>query len=468
MKSPKPLNLKAKKYIPSLIFLALLIPTVSHAGEPNRTQLSNLRKLLESRDCQSCDLGNVNLSNRDLKKAVLRQANLENANLENAKLDQAQLEKANLSDADLEGAELSKAKLRDADLSNANLSGANLSGADLRGANLSQAKNLSSDALKYSVYNQQTQFPPDFQPNSQTMYKIVPGTVLPVGANLQGVDLSGENLKNSVLIEVNLQEAELIGINLSGAVLIGARLCKAQMLNADLRGANLSFANLTNTDLTYAKLSPRYYERLKQDLNRKLNSGVELEELPRDYAWTKLKGAFLANTILNDADLSQAYLVDAELKGTLLRRANLSEVDFLNATLYKVDFSGLSGAELHNPSLIGKIGTNLAGANFKEATVKDSDLRGTNLQGTGMNSDFLKIGDNWFNGATITNESGRISIATSENPQVFKISNAGIYTAGEFPEDKKMLEEIEKKKMDECTTETQFKNNPQSANDFSL
>lgn len=444
MKLTKPLILNTKKYISSLIFLALMMPTISHAGEPNGTQLSNLRKLLESRDCQSCDLGNVNLSNRDLKKAGLRQANLQNANLE--------------------GAELNGAKLSNADLRNANLSEADLKGADLRGANLSQAKNLSSDALKESVYNQQTQFPPDFQPDYQTMYKIVPGTILPVGANLEKIDLSGENLKNSVLIEVNLQEAELIGTNLSGAVLIGARLCHAKMLNADLRGANLSFANLTKTDLTYANLSPRYYESLTQDLNRELNRGVKLDQLPRDYSWTKLKGAFLANTILNDADLSQAYLVDAELKGTLLRRADLSGVDLLNATLYKADLGGLSGAELHNPSLIGKIGTNLAGANFKEAIVKDSDLRGTNLQGTGMNSDFLKRGENWFNSSILSDG----SIANPENPQVFKIINAGSYSAGEFPKDKKMLEEIENKKMNECTTETQFKNNPQSANDFSL
>lgn len=87
MKLQKRLNFKSKKSIPLLIFLALLIPTVSHAGEPNGTQLSNLGKLLlEGRNCSSCDLGNVNLSNRNLEKAGLRQANLENANLENAEL----------------------------------------------------------------------------------------------------------------------------------------------------------------------------------------------------------------------------------------------------------------------------------------------------------------------------------------------------------------------------------------------
>jgi uncharacterized protein YjbI with pentapeptide repeats len=410
-------NYKAKKSIYLMVFLTFLYPTISSAEESftteaNEIQLTNLETLKSTGNCSNCDLRNINLE---------------------------------------------KFKLKNANLSNSDFSGAKLNGADLRGANLSHAKNLSLDALKDSLYNEQTQFPLGIQPDPQLMYKIVPGTVLPLNAKLNGVDLSGENLRSSVMVQADLQNAKLIGTDLSGAVLNGAKLCKAKMLNANLRGASLSFANLTGADLTYARLSPR-------------------NGLP-----TKLNGAFLANTILNDADLEKAYLARAEFKGTLLRRANLSGADFHEAILYKVDLSGLSGAELYDVSLIGQIGANLEGSNLNKAEVTNSDLRGTNLLKTNVNLASLEKQLNWLNGAIGPDG----NIATTNEPQVFINKDAGSYgkedeireiIKSQIKEDtelianmfitqeriKKMISEDEKK-VNNCKTGTNFEKNPQFA-----
>jgi len=86
--------------------------------------LTDLNKLLSTKECPQCDLSSAGLVQSDLKRADLQQADLTGANLS----------QANLMGADLRGADLSGASLHGANLSGANLSGANLSGSDLRNA----------------------------------------------------------------------------------------------------------------------------------------------------------------------------------------------------------------------------------------------------------------------------------------------------------------------------------------------
>jgi uncharacterized protein YjbI with pentapeptide repeats len=104
------------------------------------------------------DFSGANLSGADLNAADLSRGNLRGANLSGAFLSLADLPNADLSDLNLSGADLSHV-----DFSGANLSGANLSDADLMDANLTGA-NLSEANLDGVLYDDETEWPEDFEP----------------------------------------------------------------------------------------------------------------------------------------------------------------------------------------------------------------------------------------------------------------------------------------------------------------
>jgi uncharacterized protein YjbI with pentapeptide repeats len=106
--------------------------------------LVHLQRLMNTRECQNCDLTNaglvnsnlagVDLSGTDLSNANLNQANLRGANLRGANLSRAILSYADLTGADLTGAILNGADLREAYLTNATMTNASIEGAYLVGA----------------------------------------------------------------------------------------------------------------------------------------------------------------------------------------------------------------------------------------------------------------------------------------------------------------------------------------------
>jgi len=103
-----------------------------------------VKKLLNTFECNKCELSGAILSGQ-----YLIGADLSGADLSGTDLSGANLSGANLRDADLRGADLSGAILRRADLSGANLSGANLSGANTSDAILEGSKGNHSLVEKY-------------------------------------------------------------------------------------------------------------------------------------------------------------------------------------------------------------------------------------------------------------------------------------------------------------------------------
>jgi hypothetical protein len=82
-------------------------------------------------------------------------------------LPRVDLRRALLRGGHLENAILTEVHLEGASLANADLSYASLEGAQLCGANLAGVKNLSTAALKDSVYDSDTIWPRDFRPESE-------------------------------------------------------------------------------------------------------------------------------------------------------------------------------------------------------------------------------------------------------------------------------------------------------------
>ena len=83
-----------------------------------------IRQVLQTRECQGCNLSRAKLSFTNLRGADLRNSNLSSADLKLADLREANLRGAILDKADLRGADL-----RDADLTNAYRSETNFCGA---------------------------------------------------------------------------------------------------------------------------------------------------------------------------------------------------------------------------------------------------------------------------------------------------------------------------------------------------
>lgn len=173
------------------IFAGMVTTTIVTNPEtyPETDSERQLRQLLNTKKCPSCNLQGVTVRN-----ANLEDANLEGANLKNAKLVRAKLEGANLESANLEGANLLVAHLRNANLGSTNLRSADLTFANLEGANLE-------------------------------------------GANLGGVILDDANLKSANLENANLERVLMANANLEGANLKGANLKDALLWDTNLKGA---------------------------------------------------------------------------------------------------------------------------------------------------------------------------------------------------------------------------------------
>ncbi|MBE9181499.1 pentapeptide repeat-containing protein [Oculatella sp. LEGE 06141] len=133
----------------------LFVLTLASVGLVTPAQAENVQhtqQLMNSRECQRCDLREVglvyaNLSGANLQEADLSLGNLAQIDLRNANLRGANLAGAVLFSADLRGADLTGADLRGADLRGAQMGGVVLEAANLEGANLVGAFDIPSQIL---------------------------------------------------------------------------------------------------------------------------------------------------------------------------------------------------------------------------------------------------------------------------------------------------------------------------------
>ncbi len=124
-----------RKLLPAIALFSL----IGFSAPAQAENLAHVQQLLNTRQCQSCELDRAgliyaNLTGVDLSGSSMIQANLSRANLTNANLQQTNLVGAMMTSVNLSGANLRGADLRGADLREAYLVGADLQGARLDGA----------------------------------------------------------------------------------------------------------------------------------------------------------------------------------------------------------------------------------------------------------------------------------------------------------------------------------------------
>jgi len=121
--------------------------------------------ILQRVNFTDADLSFANLAEADLTNAILTRADLFHADLSGAFMSQINLQHAALQNANLQGAFMFAANLRGANLKNASLQNAFLENADLYNAKLEGAE------LEGAVYNSETVWPDDFNPDGAEMRK---------------------------------------------------------------------------------------------------------------------------------------------------------------------------------------------------------------------------------------------------------------------------------------------------------
>ena len=197
------------------------------------------RSELYQASLQGADLSSATIRNSDMTKAVLNQADLTGINLFDVTLNSAKLIQANLS----------KATLTDATLTNANLTGANLTDTtidrgDFRGAQLIDITVNANTKLNGSIYDDNTQFPDNFDPKAYGMISIKDFNQWKNAevANQYwfNENFDGLNLEKISIRESNLSGASMNETNLASSQLDGVYMPYAKFLLADLFGQNYS------------------------------------------------------------------------------------------------------------------------------------------------------------------------------------------------------------------------------------
>ncbi|MGB7084457.1 MAG: pentapeptide repeat-containing protein [Phormidesmis sp.] len=147
-----------------------------------------ITKLIETNECQGCDLHGADLRRLDLSGADLTEADLEGANFYYANLDGAQLNDANLIDVNFgytsaRGALLNGADLRYAILDNTDFTGASLIEADLRESYLNDTV-LTGTILNSADMRDTLFFSVDFSQASLCSVRTWAGTEYRRGCNV--------------------------------------------------------------------------------------------------------------------------------------------------------------------------------------------------------------------------------------------------------------------------------------------
>lgn len=234
------------------------------------------------------------------------------------------------------------------------------------------------------------------------------------GAELDRLDLSGQDLRRQ-----DLRGAKLTRVRLRNADLRGARIEDSDLSFVDLSGADLREAVITapasfrvilnGADLRLARITGA---RIGNDaFGEARNVKMDRAHLDRVAFSGMLSGASMQGLIATQVQFSGAYLATADFTGARLSlvrfgRSQLPNVNFAGARLQGVTFTdsmlndaNFRGAALHEVrfpwTFVG--GSDFSGAtlsvvDFRDTVLGTADFRGTSLQGANLSGVGLECG----------------------------------------------------------------------------
>ncbi len=155
------------------------------------------------------------------------------------------------------------------------------------------------------------------------------GSLYYISGFLQGINLSGADLRKLDLSRSDFQQANLSGANLSrtclwratfyyanlsGANLSRTDLQEAQFFEADMRGVNLSQAKILDTSFSGANLMGANFTKLRKC------QGFSIRK-------TNLNGADFSDTDLSKADITVDELEGAYFKNTIMPDGSIGNTE---------------------------------------------------------------------------------------------------------------------------------------------
>lgn len=174
-------------------------------------------------------------------------------------------------------------------------------------------------------------------------------------ASLEGIDLSGTNLKLADLTGTNFKGAKLSRCNFTEADLQGVDFTKCDLRAAILKKANLRGAELSEADLSFADMSEadcREGNLAVQSVENGIKTFRHKKQAANAYG-ANFTGARLDYTRMTGANASAACFRDCSMRDIRLDSAKVKDSDFTGANLENADLQGsdFEGAIFHDAIL---------------------------------------------------------------------------------------------------------------------
>ncbi|MFM6081031.1 MAG: pentapeptide repeat-containing protein, partial [Dolichospermum sp.] len=183
--------------------------------------------------------------------------------------------------------------------------------------------------------------------------------------SLEGVDLSGQNLRNANLSGANLKNSKFIK-----AVLSYVNFSNSNLAECDFTEAQLYHINFNNADIESANLtSVRCYDSNCVNANLQ-NAILNKSTWSEQHYKTDFQGANLSGASVIGASLWRCNLEGANLTRTNFSNANLSEANLKNTIIADTDFRG---TDLREADLTG---ANAYCFGFYDGNTKISETEG--------------------------------------------------------------------------------------------
>jgi uncharacterized protein YjbI with pentapeptide repeats len=305
------------------------------------------RDELQAALTRGAPIGSLDLTGADLRGLDLRGAKLAGALLEDALLDEVDLSGADLSSAVLTRASLTKTKLAGAKLTDTNLGGAKAREADFSGANLADAiciqtdftgANLREAELSRAQMN-------DADLSGATLERAKGKALMLSGAKLAEAKLDGADFSDAVFMKCDLERASLAGTTLGKATFAEGTARGASFAGADLRNTRFVLGIiLDGCDLKGARLGQtllRGCSMVEADLAEVDASLCDFSDA--DLTRAKMRKLIGKSCLFIRTKLLGTDLRSADLMSACLQKARLGGADFRGANLFRTDFARAVG-----------------------------------------------------------------------------------------------------------------------------
>lgn len=237
--------------------------------------------------------------------------------------------------ADFTDINLEKALLRNVKIIYGTLNNTSFKNADMEGFEISQmhadsliSADMSGANLKNSVLNNL-----DLRKINLT------------GANIEGADLSYSNMAHKDFRGMNLRNVRFNKSNLNGADFRDTQLEEAKFYNCNLKGANFEGAILDKTEIHKCNLENCKFDRssmkeISISQSKSFNSSFDSAKLEKCKTFSgELQNMDWSKKDFSGADMSCSDLRNTDLKSCKFKNSDLSYVNFSGAYLKNADFT---------------------------------------------------------------------------------------------------------------------------------